>query len=81
VVPRRGDERARSLIIVRATDTAGRSSLRCETVVVAKSQSQASINAVNAAAASVRSYALTHEGAAPPGYFVLGDGPVIGPKQ
>jgi len=30
---------------------------------------------------STMAYALSHNGAPPAGYFVIGDGPVIGPKQ
>jgi hypothetical protein len=38
-------------------------------------------DAVNAQAAAAKAYCLAHNGAPPPGYFVIGDGPVIGPKQ
>jgi hypothetical protein len=32
-------------------------------------------------AGAAASYANANNGAMPPGYFVIGDGPVIGPKQ
>jgi hypothetical protein len=48
---------------------------------VPKSNKQANIDSVNNQAASAVSYAQTHNGAPPPGYFVIGDGPLIGPKQ
>lgn len=68
------------LIVVKVTDAAGNMSFACSTVVVPKSQSQADKNAVNAQAASAKAY-FQANGAPPPGYFVVGDGPVIGPKQ
>ncbi len=69
------------LIVVKATDSAGNNSRNYHTVVVPKSNKQANIDAVNAQAAAAASYAQAHEGVAPPGYFVIGDGPIIGPKQ
>jgi hypothetical protein len=69
------------LIIVQATDSGGHTAYAAATVVVPHGQDDASIQAVNAAAASAKSYALSHGGTAPPGYSVVGDGPVIGPKQ
>jgi len=69
------------LIIVTATDTSGNVSRSYHTVVVPKSNKQANIDSVNAQAAAAVSYAQTHNGAPPPGYFVIGDGPIIGPKQ
>jgi hypothetical protein len=69
------------LIVVKATDASGNVSFRVATVVVPKGQSVASINSVNAQATTARNYALTHNGSPPPGYFMIGDGPIIGPKQ
>ncbi|HEV8139098.1 MAG TPA: Ig-like domain-containing protein, partial [Pyrinomonadaceae bacterium] len=69
------------LIIVTATDTSGNVSRSYHTVVVPKSNKQANVDSVNAQAAAAVSYAQTHNGAPPPGYFVIGDGPIIGPKQ
>jgi len=69
------------LIVVTATDTSGNVSRNYHTVVVPKSNKQANIDAVNAQAAVAVSYAQANNGAPPPGYFVIGDGPIIGPKQ
>src|SRR6266705_5864899 len=69
------------LIIVTATDPSGNTSRSYHTVVVPKNSKQASIDSVNAQAAAAVSYAQTHGGAPPPDYFVIGDGPIIGPKQ
>jgi exosome complex RNA-binding protein Csl4 len=64
------------LIVVRSG-----TSFATVTVVVAKSSSPANVNAVNAEAAAAKAYADSHNGAAPAGYFVIGDGPIIGNKQ
>jgi hypothetical protein len=69
------------LIIVKVTDAAGNVAFRVATVVVPKSNSQASQTAVNAQATAARNFALANGGTPPPGYFVIGDGPSIGPKQ
>lgn len=69
------------LIVITATDSSGNISRNYQTVVVPKNNKQASIDSVNAQAAAAITYAQTHGGAAPAGYFVIGDGPVIGPKQ
>jgi peptidoglycan hydrolase-like amidase len=69
------------LIIVTATDSSGNVSRNYLTVVVPKNNKQASTDSVNTQAAAARTYAQTHGGAPPPGYFVIGDGPIIGPKQ
>ena len=72
------------LIVVKAMDGAGNFSLSTSTVVVPKSTSAASINAVNSLAAAARAFALNpanKNSPQPPGYFVIGDGPVIGSKQ
>jgi uncharacterized repeat protein (TIGR01451 family) len=64
------------LIVVRSG-----SSFATVTVVVPKSNSPANVNAVNAEAAAAKAFADSHNGTAPAGYFVIGDGPVIGNKQ
>ncbi len=69
------------LIVVKTTDSGGRVGFSVNTVVVAKSQSQADIDAVNNQAAAAKAFALANGGNPPAGYFVIGDGPVIGPKQ
>jgi hypothetical protein len=78
---RKGDGDGRVyLIVVKVTDAAGNVGFACSTVVVPKSQSQANKDAVNAQAAAAKAY-FQANGAPPSGYFVVGDGPVIGPKQ
>jgi len=79
---RKGDADGRVyLIVVKATDDAGNVGVACCTVVVPKSQSQADQNAVNMQATSAQSFCLANQGALPPGYFVIGDGSIIGPRQ
>jgi photosystem II stability/assembly factor-like uncharacterized protein len=68
------------LIVVKVTDASGNTAFRVATVVVAKSQSTSNINSVNAQAAAASAFFLAN-GVPPPGYFVIGDGPIIGPKQ
>ena len=75
-----GDGRA-YLIIITATDLSGNVSRAYQTAVVPKGNKQANIDSVNAQAAAAESYAQSHGGAPPVGYFVIGDGPIIGPKQ
>jgi hypothetical protein len=69
------------LIVVKATDSSGQVGFSVHTVVVPASPSQADINAVNSQAAAARTFALANSGSPPPGYYVIGDGQVIGPKQ
>ena len=67
------------LIVIVSSDPSDNVSRECLAVVVPKSQSPADINAVNAAAAAaVTVCEIT--GNPPPGYFVVGDGPIIGPQ-
>jgi hypothetical protein len=68
------------LIIVTATDASGNVSRCCRTVTVPLDQSKASVASVAAQAAAARAYCELN-GTAPPGYFVIGDGPIVGPKQ
>ncbi|HKP47408.1 MAG TPA: DNA/RNA non-specific endonuclease [Pyrinomonadaceae bacterium] len=69
------------LIIITATDSSNNVSRAYHTVVVPKSNKQANTDLVNAQAAAAVAYAQTHSGNPPPAYFVIGDGPIIGPKQ
>jgi len=69
------------LIVVKVTDAVGNTSFVSTTVVVPKSNSKADVASINNQAAAALAYALSHNGAPPAGYFVIGDGPVIGPKQ
>jgi subtilisin-like proprotein convertase family protein len=68
------------LIIGTATDASANRGYNCATVVVPHSQSKADINSVLAQAAAARAYCAA-TGMPPPAYVVVGDGPVIGPKQ
>jgi DNA/RNA endonuclease G (NUC1) len=69
------------LIVVTATDTSGGVSRNYHTVVVPKNNKPASVMSINNQAAAAIAYAQSHGGAPPVGYFVIGDGPIIGPKQ
>ena len=79
---RKGDADGRVyLIVVKATDMAGNVGVCCTTVVVPHDQKAASLASVQAQAAAAKAFCQANGGAPPPGYFVIGDGPVIGPKQ
>jgi len=67
------------LIVVKAVDAAGGVAFATATVIVPQKPGPASIASVNAQAAAAKSYADGHGGSPPPGFFVIGDGPVIGP--
>ena len=68
------------LIIGTATDASSNRGFGCATVVVPHSQSKADVLSVLAQAAAARAYCAS-TGMPPPAYVVVGDGPVIGPKQ
>jgi hypothetical protein len=79
---RKGDAAGRVYLIVsHASDSAGNIGASCCTVVVPHSTDAAEIAAVNAQAVAAMAYCAASNGAPPPGYVVVGDGPVIGPKQ
>jgi len=69
------------LIVVTATDEAGGTGFAALTVGVPKSSAAKNVASVNAQQAAAKAYADAHGGAPPPGYVVIGDGPIIGPKQ
>jgi hypothetical protein len=69
------------LIVVKATDTAGGTGFGTATVVVPKSSSPTDVASVNAQASAAKSFADANNGTPPAGYFVVGDGPMKGPKQ
>ena len=69
------------LIVVRVVDSSLTEGFDVVTVVAPKNQSQNQINAVNQQADLARAYALAYGGAPPAGYVVIGDGPLVGPKQ
>ena len=79
---RRGDSDGRVYVIrIKATDTSNNSSYSYCTVVVPRSQSKADLNSVNAQAAAAVAAFVTGGNNPPAGFFLVGDGPVIGPKQ
>jgi hypothetical protein len=69
------------LMVTRATDAAGLTAFDCCTTTVPLKSDKASLAAVSSQASAARTYCLAHGGAPPPGYFVVGDGPVLGSKQ
>ena len=78
---RRGDADGRVYLEVESTaDGSGNTAFACCTVVVPHDQSRMGILSVDAQAAEAQAF-CSASGTAPPDYFVVGDGPVIGPKQ
>ncbi len=69
------------LIVATATDTAGNRGVAATTVVVPKANAAKWQTQVAVMAQEARAHALANDGAPPPGYVVVGDGPVLGPKQ
>ncbi len=69
------------LVVPKATDSAGGTGFATNTVGVPKSQSVANIASVNAEAAAAKAFADANNGSPPAGYFAIGDGLIIGPKQ
>lgn len=79
---RRGDADGRVYVIrIRATDQSNNTSYGYCTVVVPHGQSKASLSAVNAQAAAAVAAFNANGNNPPAGYFLVGDGPTIGPKQ
>jgi hypothetical protein len=68
------------LLVVSATDSSGNTSYDLSTVVVPKSRSRADLNAVLNQAAAAHAYFECFD-APPPGFVLVGDGSIIGPKQ
>src|SRR5215475_9997973 len=69
------------LILVEATDSSGNRGINCCTVAVPHAKNAMALQSVQAQAAAAQAFCLANAGMPPAGYFVLGDGPVIGPKQ
>jgi hypothetical protein len=69
------------LILVEATDSSGNRGVNCCTVIVPHSATQGALQSAQAQADAAEAFCLANEGTAPGGYFTIGDGPVIGPKQ
>ena len=61
------------LIRVKSTDSSSNTSQNCLTVVVPKSLGAADVASVNAQATAMRAACMAG--------YVVGDGPVVGPKQ
>jgi hypothetical protein len=69
------------IIRIQATDSGGNTAVSYCTVVVPQSQSKADLNSVNAQAAAAVAAFGANGNNPPAGYFLIGDGDVIGPKQ
>src|SRR5262245_58377819 len=69
------------LIVVEAADSTGNRGFNCCTAVVPLSHSQQAVQSAQAQAAAAQAFCLANAGMPPPGYFAVGDGPQIGPKQ
>jgi predicted outer membrane repeat protein len=69
------------LIVVTGADSSGNVGFSGNTVVVPHDGSPAGLATITSLAAKALTYCQAHNGAPPPGYFVIGDGPVIGSKQ
>ena len=69
------------LIITEASDSSGNRGFNCCAVAVPLSNTQAALTSVQNQAAAAKAYCLANDGTPPAGYVVIGDGPVIGPKQ
>jgi len=78
---RRGDSNGRVyLIIVTATDNSGNMNSTAVSVVVPHSRSPFSLVSVMLQAISAQAYFNVFD-VPPPGFYLVGDGPIIGPKQ
>jgi len=69
------------LIVLKATDAAGGVGFATAAVVVPKSPNAANVASVNSQASAALSFANANKGNPPAGYFLVGDGPIIGSKQ
>jgi hypothetical protein len=79
---RRGDADGRVYVIrIKATDQSNNTSYSYCTVVVPHSQSKADLSAVNAQAAAAVAAFVSNGNNPPAGFFLVGDGPTVGPKQ
>jgi hypothetical protein len=79
---RRGDADGRVYVIrIKATDQSNNVSYSYCTVVVPHSQSKSSLSAINAQAAAAVAAFVANGNNPPAGFFLVGDGPTVGPKQ
>jgi hypothetical protein len=68
------------LIVATATDSSGNIGFSTCTVTVPHDESAKSGGSVAKQAAAAQAYAANHNGSPPPGYFVIGNGPIVGPN-
>jgi len=68
------------LVVVSGEDGSGNTGYGCAAVAVPHNSSSASADLVAGQAADAQTYCEANAGAAPVGYYVIGDGPQIGPK-
>ncbi len=79
---RRGNRNGRVyLIVAGATDPDSNRGVDCCTVIVPMANSAASQALAQAQATAARTFCLANDGAPPPGYAIIGNGAVVGPKQ
>jgi hypothetical protein len=69
------------LIVVRTSDGTGNGAFSCTTVTVPNGLGGPPTAAVAAQAAAAKTFCTNNGGTPPAGFFLVGDGPVIGPKQ
>jgi Carboxypeptidase regulatory-like domain len=69
------------LIVTRTSDGTGNGAFSCKTVTVPSGQLPQQLADVAAQASAAETFCTNNGGAAPAGFFLVGDGPVIGPKQ
>jgi len=69
------------LIVLTAEDASGNVGFDCCTVVVGPNRNEADMARLRDRSAAAKAYSLSHGGAPPVGYIVVGNGPTIGPKQ
>jgi hypothetical protein len=69
------------LIVATATDPAKNVGFASCTVVVPHDLGRNGVAEVNAQATAAKAFCDAHNGAPPPGYFIIGGGPALGPKQ
>jgi CSLREA domain-containing protein len=69
------------LIVAKATDVTGNTGFSCSTVTVPLDTKKTSISSVSAQAAAAKAFCEANSGTPPAGYFVIGDGAIIGKKQ
>jgi hypothetical protein len=79
---RKGDGDGRVyLIIPEATDSSGNRGFGCCTVTVPHSSAASAQLSAHTQAAAARAFCRANAGTPPAGYFVVGDGAALGPKQ